>query len=236
MTTPAPVGTPDWLRTYAAARVVLVNDAGIQANPSVVHGPLAVANMGYLGIFLMAQSSAGILLVIEWFIDSAMTIRITVDQVDASVSADFDQSIPVKGPYCRITAFAEPVAPVTYTLIVYESSEPFISQRSETDNILLAGNNNSVPANGAATLTPSRVWAGPASFQGYSDNATTWNIDLEYVTTSGTTQSFLHLNQALPVQVHQIFLPTAPVKVAIRNFDASARNFIVNLLAQPLHP
>jgi hypothetical protein len=236
MTTPAPVGTPDWLRTYAAARVVFVNDGNVQANPVVRHGPLAVANISYLGIQCTAQSASGILLLIEWFIDSAMTILITFDEVDVNNGGLFDQTIPVKGPYCRVSAFAEPAGPVTYSLVVYESSESSISQRGETDNILIATNSQSVGANGATTLSTGRVWSGPASLQAYSDNATTWNVDLEYVTTGGTTQSFLHLNQALPVQVHQIYLPPAPIKVALRNFDASARNFIVNLIAQPWHP
>jgi len=236
MTQPAPVGRPDWNIAYASARSLLVNVQNRTINSIDQWGPLVVGNMHSIGIRFFPSATSPCRIVVQWFIDQALTIQLTSDTIDCLLGQEFDQTITVKAPFANILVEPPVGLTTTYTLLVYEATDESLSQRIITANILLSFSTFTVGATSTATVRPTRVWAGPASLFAHSVDATSWDTFLIAETSTGVLTTMHHMTQVQTSAPHITYLPTCPVRVDMTNNDAVTRHFDVYLIAKPLYP
>jgi hypothetical protein len=235
VTAPTPVGTPDWIRTFATSRTILTRQIAASVSVNTTFPVFAFANMDTIGISFQGIINPG-QLILQWFQDAAMTQSLVVDEIEVLQGQTFDQTIPVKGPFAALTISPQGGTPFIYTLIIWEAPSPAITQPFPNANVIMSSSATSVGAGATVTVRPVVVMAGPATFLAYSDNAAAWNTELLFERAGGATGLMIHLNQAVPIKVHATYLPTCPARIDLRNFDGAARNFIYALVAKPLYP
>jgi hypothetical protein len=235
MTTPAPVGTADWNTTFASAKSVLLHFQGRTLNGSESFGPFTVGNFHSVGLQCDASSN-NINVLLQWFIDQAMTIELTRDQIEAVQFNTFDQTIVVKGPFLKVTVQALPVNPAIYDMLLYEATDSSTPQRFPTDNLLLEVNGLSVAASSIQTRFASKVYLGPASLVAYSSDGTSWFIEVLALRAGNITEFISRIDNTFPKAHHQLYLPSCTVQVNMHNLDASARTFYVGMSTKPLYP
>jgi hypothetical protein len=235
VTSPAPVGFPDWQRTFAAARNVLVNIGPRAIVAPDVTGPIPTVNMKSILIDLNTSVNNASLL-IEWFIDKAATVSLTQDVIDVRTNIFFEQTVAVKGPFARFTVEPMPGATCTYFLLVSESADNNISQVDADHNILIQTEEVSIAAGATRTDRPIHVMAAPASFFAFSLDAASWECLLSIERADNSTSLFAYASNKTTPLPQSIYLPACPFRVDTTNHDGAARTFIIAVLAKPLYP
>src|SRR5262245_48303061 len=188
---------PDWIRTFSNARelLYLILAKAIVANdPSP---PIPTGNHPHVNIRAIGNVNNTTLLC-EWFLDAALTLFTASDTIDVRAGSFFDQTIPVKGAFLRITAQPKPAGTCTYTLVVYSMPHATVSHSTIATSTLLTLNPQNVGA--GATVGPteiSREYAGPAVFTVNHDMLAgeAWNVTLESIDAGGVVRLIRRLNQ-----------------------------------------
>lgn len=235
MTSPAPVGFPDWQRTFSAARNVLVNVGPKAIVANDVSAIIPVVNMASLLIDFQTSINNGTLVVI-WYIDAGGTIETTQDVIDVRTNVYYEQTITVKGPFVQFTVEPKPAGSCTYFLRVSEAASDSVSQVDASDSILIATEQVSIAAGATRIDRPGRVLAGPASFFAVSLDAAAWQSVLSCEFADNGTLDWGFISPKTQITTQGVYLPSVPVRVDTTNNDGVARTFIITVTAKPLYP
>jgi hypothetical protein len=214
---------PDYVRTFASTRDLLYVKLSSNINAPEVSPVIAVGNLPYIGVKMLGQLQA-VRFNFEWFFDAAGTSLSTNDIIDIRDTVTFDQTIPVKGLFLKITATPFGGASSTYTLSVFGAPNPYVT--NETNRFALLDQENPriiVPGTtGPVALT--RMYAGLASWANFSD-ATNFIVQLEYIAADGTVRHLLRNDQTSPKSPQWLVLAPMPMQITYINNDGVSRNF-----------
>lgn len=235
MTGPAPVGYPDWQRTYAGSRKVIFNQQNVVYSINTPYAPVVTANTHHIGISASC-TGAPLSLSLTWYFDAAQTIILSQDYIEIAPVLFFDQTIAVKGPFLVIVVGRPGGGTATATIVMYETDSAAISQHDRNGNMLFATTSQSVAAGTSPVFPFNRVYAGPIAFMAYSDNGSIWNTNLITQYGDGSSKTLLHTNPSVPLQNWNTYLPPVPCAVQFVNADGVARNFIATVLGKPIYP
>lgn len=236
MTGPAILGYPDYRHTFAAARQLLYQDVANSISAPLVSPAIPIGNLSDIGIFLLATTNH-VRVSFDWFLDQALTMQITTDNVEVRGTKVFDQTIRVKGSFLRITITPFGGPPSVYSLSVYEAAGPAMSQRNAAGNNIISQDGVSVAATTTTTLDAGFVAGGLGAFLAYSSDATTWAVILRSIGADGATRIYSRVNQAAASQGPQVIAtPNTLMQVQFVNGDASARTFFAYLSIKPNYP
>lgn len=198
-------------------------------------GKFYVGNRPYFGLLLTADTN-------HWSV--VLTFSSTPDLTDSFGSLDihvrngspFSQAIPVLGPYVSISATPS-AASSQLSIAAWHTQTPNAfrgrSLFSPLDDVLISTDLVSVGAGGTRTDTAVRTVAGWAYWYANMENGISWRFRLRAIDKAGTTTLLDYISSDQRTAGRLVFLPAMTVQVLSENFDGSARNAFVTLLAKP---
>jgi len=231
---PVAHGYQDFNRVFAGAQNQLLQVLGSTIAAPTVLGTFTTVNLHSIGISLLPTANH-IQLTIEWFATFPIGVQTTSDAIFIRANGVFDQTVTVKGAFCRITATPFGGATSTYSVIVYEATSSSIAHTQVQDSILTQFQVFNVNAGAVASVEPTRVIAGPAVWFAAS-LAATWFARIEAITVTGAFVLIDKVTQAESGQNRSLFLPMCTLRVRIDNTSAANANFDLSLNAKPLYP
>jgi hypothetical protein len=225
----SPHGFPDWQPVRAVADIRLL-DAIAQAVPTS-YGPFFVGNFPSLGIRL-STSGGRVALTASFYQNKDGTGIIAVEGLAVALNSFFNGSIAVLGPYVVVATIDEagigPTADLNLSLHHWKG----MTQQSDVANILVAVSNASIGAGATRNDQASQVWAGAAHLK-YGTNATSSNINLQYLDSGGVWTTFWNKNSATQEDGAIVYLPPRPIRMQAINNDAASKGFSYYLVAEP---
>ena len=233
MTGPASLDYPDWTRTFAAARDLILADAAT-ITVSKVYPAVAVGNINSLAVIINA-TTRNTRYTFDWFLDQALGTQISEDQIDVLAGCLWDQTITPAGAYLRLTVTPFGGA-ATYDIELAEAPTPRVAQVGPDDNILINLDTSSINATTTLTDLATKIVAGWAYIQVWTQNATTWEALLSCVSSDGNVDPICHVNQTSPHAPFLIFIPACQLQLQVTNHDAAARTFSAIIMHKPIIP
>jgi hypothetical protein len=236
MTSPAPVGYPDWLRTFATSRTLFSQDIALSSAVTVIRGPFMVANAHSVAISMRATTNhVGCLL--DWSQDSAGTVATFRDSIDVRQGTRFEQTVTCKGPWLKVTLLPFPGLGVSsvFDFTLAESPFEFVGNRtSDTAAFMVVSVN--IGAGATDTQIGPRVMVAPAVFSLIMFGATNWSAVVSSIDAQGNTDRLIQVDQSSPHVPFPFYLPSIPVQVAVTNNDAGAHLTDYQIVAKTLYP
>ena len=219
--------------------VVINDEAGTFANfPATTIRSLGfVGNFGYLGIRFESDAQ-NFDVAFDFFADAGYTSLLNTFTFDVNGTFGFfGGSIPVGGPYCRVTITAS-AAGAQFDFKVWSTAHEFTTQtRNADDSVLLSGESIQALV-GDNVLNTQQSFPGNAMWS-VSSLLTTWSATLYAVDLNGN-RIFLHKTDnstGLPRrQIIQVYLPAMSITTVFNNGTAAAGNYNQSLVVRPWTP
>lgn len=234
MTSPAPVGYPDWNRTFASSRILFDQELALSINGVVNRGPFFVGNSHSVGLKIVGTTNhVGCQL--KWAQDSAGTIQTFRDSIDVRAGALFQQTVTCKAPWLNVTLLPFGGPPSVFDFTLTESPYEFVGNNSSDTAIVMAQSVN-IPGTTTDIKESTKILAAPAVFSIIGFGATNWSAVISSIDAQGNTDRMIQVDQSSPHQPFPFYLPALGVQVAVTNSDAGAHLFDYQIVAKTLYP
>lgn len=230
----ATVDFPDWGRTVARATRLLSKEDNVDCGVAQTRGPFFVGDTPFTGVRFQCDTGGGNI-ELEYFLDEAMTVKLSDVNVNLDTGVEWDQSVPVYGPWMRFTA-TELVADFVIDWTLWMTDADGAPQRNSTERnrlIVTSASGAAIGAGATVTLLADRVYMGEAHWH-VSVDATPWDAVLR---TQGPGIAFRLIDRtesAERVFTKRVFLTGQRSAIVVHNGSAGAATYWATLFHKPL--
>lgn len=234
MTSPAPVGYPDWNRTFASSRVLFDQELGLSINGAVNRGPFFVGNSHSVAL-LVKGTTNHVGCQLKWSQDAAGATPTFRDSIDVRQGCLFQQTVTAKAPWLNVTLLPFGGPPSVFDFTLTESPYEFVGNFSSDTAIIIAQTPN-VGAGATDTQIATKILAAPAVFSIVGFGVTNWSAVISSIDAQGNLDRMIQVDQSSPHVPFQLYLPAIPIQVAVTNNDAAPHQFDYQVVAKTLYP
>lgn len=225
---------PDWGRTVARSTRLLSKEDNVDCGVTQVRGPFFVGDMPYIGIYFRNDTGGGDI-ELEFFLDKAMTVKLSDVRVNLDTGVEWDQSVPVYGPWMQFSA-AEVSPDFVIDWILWMTDADGSPQRTSSERnrlISTAVAGQAIAAGATTVLTANRVYIGEAHWH-VSADATPWDALLR-TQGPGIAQRLIDRTESVErVFSKRVFLTGQRSAIAMHNGSGAVATFWATLFHKPL--
>lgn len=227
-------GYPDFNRVISQADVTLLHEVNVLINASTDKPLGFVGQLPYIGISF--QSLGGAFRVwAAFYAEATYSTLLGVFAFDVSASGVFGGSVPIEGPFCKLTLFPA-AAGQHYSIDVWSSPAEFCSFVAQPDdNVLLSASGQSIGAGANTTFAATRTF--PAeSVLCVSTTAVSWVGHIFGTDYQGNLKHIQFFTPGVTQYNQLVYLPAMPVSLNLKNNDTGVKLFDFSLIARPWSP